>query len=157
MNQNVKIIGITLGAFLIGAVANNFAVPNELPLPGCKIAVVDVQKVVTHSQQVNSLKEEQKSKIKDLTSFVEKAKAEVVAEKDATKRKNLETKYNAELNEKRNSLNEEYAQKLTVIDKNISNVITQKAKEKNYDLVLSKGIVLYGGDDITDEVSKDVE
>lgn len=155
MNQNVKIIGIAVIVFLIGSVANNFAVSNVLP--NFKVAIVDVQKVVMHSTKVNQLKEEQKGKIKDLSTFVEKAKADVAAEKDTTKRKKLEDKYNEELNARKNTINKDYAEKLALIDKNISEIISEKAKEKNYNLVLSKGIVLYGGDDITNDVSKAVE
>ena len=48
----------------------------------------------------------------------------------------------------------DYAAKLKAIDESISAQIAAKAKADGYDVVLSKGIVLYGGKDITDEVAK---
>ena len=47
--------------------------------------------------------------------------------------------------------------KLAEVDKNISAVIAQKAKAASYDMVIAKGVVLYGGSDITAEVAKSVK
>ena len=48
----------------------------------------------------------------------------------------------------------EYAEKLRALDESISKQINDKAKADGYDIVLSKGIVLYGGNDITEEIVK---
>ena len=45
-----------------------------------------------------------------------------------------------------------YKTKLAAIDKSISDVISADAKAKGYNLVLSKGSVLVGGDDITEAI-----
>lgn len=58
---------------------------------------------------------------------------------------------------KRDKLEKEYTSKLTAIDANISKTIETQAKAKNYNIVLAKGVVLYGGDDITAEVIKVVK
>ena len=50
-----------------------------------------------------------------------------------------------------------YANKLSAIDKTISAKITEQAKAGGYDIVLAKGVVLYGGTDITDAVKKAVK
>ena len=50
-----------------------------------------------------------------------------------------------------------YVAKLSAIDKSINNAIIQQAKAMGYDLVLVKGAVLYGGDDITEAISKVVK
>ena len=44
--------------------------------------------------------------------------------------------------------------KSLTIDKSISATIQTQAKKSGYDLVLAKGIVLYGGNDITAEIQK---
>lgn len=155
MKKNFKLVVISLSAFVVGSFMNNFALSDVVS--NYKIAVIDVQKVVSNSVQVNALKEEQKKKVQDLTSFVEKAKADVLAEKDTVKQKDLEDKYNKELNIKKSTMDKEYAQKLSEIDKSISTVISAKAKKDNYALVLSKGVVLFGGDDITESVAKAVK
>ena len=54
-------------------------------------------------------------------------------------------------------MDSEYAAKLKAIDESISSQIAAKAQEKGYNVVLSKGIVLYGGTDITSEVAKTIK
>lgn len=153
MKNGVKYFALTLSAFLIGMSVNNFAISN---VPS-KIAVVDVQKVVSASAQVKTLKADREAKIKDLSNFVKNAREAVAKEPNATKKKALEDKYNKELNAKRNAIQKDYSAKLAQIDKNISSVIAQKAKASSYDIVLAKGVVLYGGSDITNEVAKSVK
>ena len=54
-----------------------------------------------------------------------------------------------ELNAKREVLEKDYAKKLAETDAAISAQIANIAKANNYDLVISKNVVLYGGTDIT--------
>ena len=75
----------------------------------------------------------------------------------AAKRKALEDKYNAELNSKREVIEKDYAKKLGDIDKSITTIISNKAKAEKYDLVLAKGIVIYGGTDITALVKQNIK
>jgi outer membrane protein len=150
MKNGVKYLALGLTAFVIGMAMNNFAMSN---IPD-KIAVVDVQKVVASSKQVQSLKNERERKIKEIKTFVAKAREDVSKEADSVKRKTLEDKYNKELNTKTEAVQKEYAQKLGEIDKNISAVIAKKAQASSFDIVIAKGVVLYGGTDITDEIAK---
>ena len=153
MKNGVKYLALTLSAFVIGMTVSNYAISN---VPS-KIAVVDVQKVVASSAQVKTLKADREAKIKDLANFVKTARANVAKETNATKKKALEDKYNKELNQKRNAIQKDYTSTLAAIDKSISNVIAQKAKAANYDIVIAKGVVLYGGTDITSEITKSVK
>lgn len=66
-------------------------------------------------------------------------------------------KYNEDLAKKKEANAKEYTAKLAAIDKNISSTIAEQAKIKGYTLVLSKSSVLYGGEDITSEISKIVK
>ena len=156
MNQNMKVLTIALSAFVVGSAVNNYAMSVETPSQ-CKIAVVDIQKVAASSAQVRKLAEDRKAKLTELKDFVTKARADVSAQKNADKKKALEDKYNKELNDKKVKIEQDYAANLATVDKNISDVISQKAKEKNYDIVLMKGVVLYGGSDITDTVAQSVK
>ena len=54
-------------------------------------------------------------------------------------------------------MEKEYASKLAAIDKSISDKIVVEAKNGGYDIVLAKGVVLYGGTDITNNVIKAVK
>jgi Skp family chaperone for outer membrane proteins len=122
-----------------------------------KIAVVDVPQVVNASSQVQALKKEQETKAKELVTFVEKARKDVAATTDAKKKQTLEDKYNKELQTKKEAMDKNYATKLEAIDKSISNQIANQARLGGYDVVLAKGVVLYGGTDITDAVKKAVK
>jgi len=156
MGKNIKTFAVVLSSVIIGATFSSFAMSASSYSP-FKIAVVDVPAVVANSSDVNKLKETQKSKIDELKDFVKTAKADVESKTDATQKKKLEESYNKELNDRKNKIDKEYSATLSSIEKNISDVIAKKAKEDNYQIVLSKGIVLYGGDDITADIKKIVK
>lgn len=153
MNNKIKILAVGLLTFASGIAFSNFAM-SDVP---SKIAVVDVQEVVNSSSQVQALKREQQAKMKEVVSFVEKARKEVAATTDVKKKQALEEKYNKELNTKKTAMDKNYADKLTAIDSTISKQIEAQAKAGGYDIVLAKGVVLYGGSDITDAVKKAVK
>lgn len=153
MNNKFKFLAVGISAFVIGLSLNNIAV-SDVP---SKIAVVDVSSVVNSSSQVQALKKEQQAKAKELMTFIEKARKDVAATTDTKKKQALEDKYNKELNTKRATMDKNYATKLEAIDKSISAQIANQAKTGGYDIVLAKGVVLYGGSDITDAVKKAVK
>ena len=155
MNKNVKLLAAVAAAFAIGFSANNFAM-SDVP-SNFKVAVVDVQQVVASSAQVKALKKEQQAKTEEVIKYIDKARKDVASVSDEKKKKALEDKYNKELVTKRKTLEKDYATKLQAIDKNISSTIETQAKAKNYNVVLAKGVVLYGGDDITADIVKIVK
>ena len=122
-----------------------------------KVAVVDVQKVVAKSAQVKALKKEEEAKRKALADFIKKAGESIKKEQNVEKKKALASKYEKELQAKRDANAKTYSTKLEAIDKSINASIVQQAKAMGYDLVLTKGVVLYGGDDITEAVLKVVK
>ena len=153
MDNKIKLLTVGLCTFVAGMSFANFAM-SDVP---SKIAVVDVQQVVNSSSQVQALKKEHEAKAKDLVSFIEKARKDVAATTDAKKKQALEEKYNKELSSKKAAMDKNYAEKLSNIDKVISAKITEQAKAGNYDIVIAKGVVLYGGSDITEAVKKAVK
>lgn len=155
MKNSLKFLTVSIVAFAIGLAAGNYAI-SDVP-SNFKVAVVDVQKVVASSSQVKALKDEQKKKGQELAKFIETAKTNLDKEKDAKKKKALEEKYNKEFQAKRDAIAKNYETKLLAIDKNISSVIDKNAQANGYNLVLAKGVVLSGGTDITDAISKEVK
>ena len=95
--------------------------------------------------------------MKEVVAFVDKARKEVAATTDVKKKQALEEKYNKELNTKKVAMDKNYSDKLNAIDTAISKQIENQAKLGGYDIVLTKGVVLYGGSDITEAVKKAVK
>lgn len=121
------------------------------------VAVVDVPQVVNASAQVQALKKDQQAKAEEIIKFVEKARKDVASITDATKKKAAEDKYNKELQSMKETMDKAYTEKLKAIDTSISQQIINSAKADGYSIVLSKGVVLYGGDDITSQILKVVK
>ncbi len=122
-----------------------------------KIAIVDVAAVVAQSQQVKALKQEEVKKIQDLEKWLTTVRADVEKQQTQKGKDKLLKKYNAEFAKKKETIAKDYQAKLQTIEKSISDTITQQARAKGYDMVISKGVVLYGGDDITADVAKAVK
>ena len=101
-----------------------------------RIAVVDVQAIVSSSAQVQALKKEQQTK---------------------EGKEKLLKKYNAEFAKKKEAIAKDYAARLQAVDKSITDTISTQARLKGYNMVISKGVVVYGGDDITADVKKVVK
>ena len=122
-----------------------------------KIAIVDVQAVVTKSAQVQALKKEQQAKLQELEKWLKSARADVEKQKTPEGKEKLIKKYDADFAKKKVEIAKNYQTKLQAIDKSISDTIASVAKSKGYDMVIAKGVVVYGGEDITPEVQKSVK
>lgn len=119
-----------------------------------KVAVVDVQKVVNNSNQIKALKKEQEAKKKEIAQFIKKAGEEIKKQPDLAKKKALAEKYDKELADKQAANAKAYKAKAEAVDKNISSAIANQAKAQGYDVVFTKGVVLYGADDITESIMR---
>lgn len=151
MNKTLGLLAVSL--LVAGCLSFNSAVMAK----DFTVAVVDVPQVVTSSAQVQALKKEQQAKAEELVKFIENARKDVASITDSTKKKAAEEKYSKELQTKKEKIELEYASKLKAIDASISKQIETQAKAQGYDVVLSKGVVLYGGKDITSEIVKVVK
>lgn len=83
---------------------------------------------------------------------MEKARADVAKETNATKKKTLEDNYTKELNQRKEALDKEYIKKISDVDKDITALINSKTSD--YDLVLKKSSVIEGETDVTNEIIK---
>ena len=119
-----------------------------------KVAVVDMQKVVNKSAQVQALKREQENKRKELAQFIKKAGDDIKKQTNEASKKAVAQKYDKELKIKQEANAKAYKTKLDAIDKSINTTIAQQAKLMGYDMVFVKGAVLYGATDITDSILK---
>lgn len=119
-----------------------------------KIAVIDIQKVVAASSQVKALKKSQEAKQKELAKFIKTAQEDINKQSTDKNKKTMAEKYEKQLAQKREANLKEYTAKLKEADQSITAQVGAKAKAMGYTMVLPKGSVVYGGDDITDAVLK---
>ena len=153
MKNNFWLVLVCLVAFIAGYSINSKAISDT----GYRVAVVDVQQLVGKSSQLTFLKQDQQKKLADMQKTVEQAKQEMAKETDPVKIAQIEEKYRNQINNQKLALDKEYNTKLKQIDTDIKTITISKAKEMKYNLVLPKNIVLFGGDDITNEVAKSIK
>lgn len=150
MKNNIWFIIACVLVFFVGYNINDVAVS----FPRYKVAVVDVSTILTSSPEIQSLKQSQDKKMEELNTLISKAQNEIVNESDKNKALQMETNYRKEIEQKKLDMDEEYNSKITVINNKIKSMISTEAKKSNYNLVLPTGMVISGGDDITNDIVK---
>lgn len=147
MKRQFLILPIATLTFMLGLGFNNIA-KSDVPI-NFKVGIVDVNAVVSKSSQVLALKKEQAKKMQDLQKWLDVVKKDIEKQSTDENKQKLAKKYSAEFTKKRSEIQKDYTEQLKKIDKDISAIIANEAKKQNYNLILSKSTVLYGGDDIT--------
>ena len=122
-----------------------------------EIAVVDVPSVVDKSEQVKALRETQAIKAMEISKWLDDIQNEIQEEPDSEKRENLLQDYKSQFEAKKAEIAQQYDEKLHEVDQNITKTITDEAKKRGYKLVLPKGLAIYGGVDITEDIAKIVK
>jgi len=148
MKNNFWFIVACVLVFFAGYHMNDAAVS----LPKYKVAVIDVPEVLAHSQEVQSLKRNQEKELTELNTLISKAQNELLNEHDRAKLLQKEAQYRKEISAKRESIDKEYSSKIAKINDDIRIIISNEAKKSNYNLVLPTGMVISGGDDITENI-----
>ena len=151
-----KQLQIGLLAAILAFGINTCAMADTFPA-GYRVAVVDISAVVAKSAQVQSLKKEQEQKLAELQKWLDSVRADVAKQSTKEGKEKLIKKYDAEFAKKQTAIKKNYTDKLQAINNSISATIMNEAKIRKYDLVLSKGTVLYGGDDITSAITRVVK
>lgn len=122
-----------------------------------KIAVVDVKRLVSQTPSVMALRQERQNQNVALQQWINSANAEINQQTDQNTKAALFQKYQTELNQRQQALQSDYAKKVQTIDAELSKLISDEAKKSGYDYVFAKGIVVFGGTDITESVAKSLK
>ncbi len=150
MKNNIWFIIACVLVFCVGYNLNDSAIS----FPKYKVAVVDVSKLLENSNAVRELKRSQEKETEELNTLISKAQNELLNETDKDKILEKEASYRQQIESKKMAMDKKYSEKLEVINTNIRNVVSTEAHKENYNLVLPVGMVITGGDDITDKVVK---
>ena len=150
--ENIWFVAACALFFIGGYTMNDVAIS----LPRYKVAVVDITKVMEQSKDIKTLKATQDKQLKELETLISKAQNEIANTQDEQKAIQLQANYSKQVEAKRNTIDEEYSKKIVQITSNIKNLIATQAKKTDYNLVLPTGMVISGGDDITENVLKEM-
>ncbi len=153
MKNNMWFVVACVLVFFVGYSMNDVAVS----FPKYKVAVIDVPTVLSKSSELQELKRVQDKEMKELNTLISKAQNELLNEPDRTKLIQKESQYRSQIETKKKSMDEKYNSKLVKINNDIRSLISKEAKKSNYNLVLPTGMVISGGDDITENVLKQVK
>lgn len=153
MKNNFWFIAACVLVFLVGYNMNDVAVS----FPKYKVAVVDIPTVLSNSQEIQSLKKEQDKENQELDTLISKAQNDILNEPDRNKLIQKEADYRQKIETKKKSIDKKYNAKLAKINQDIQTLISKEAQKSNYNLVLPAGMVISGGDDITNNVVKNMK
>ncbi len=153
IKNNLWFIAACVLVFLVGYNINNAAIS----FPKYKVAVVDIPTVLSNSDEIQVLRKEQDKENKELDILISKAQNDILNEPDKTKLLQKEADYRQKIETKKKSIDKKYNEKLAKINKEIQTLISNEARKENYNLVLPAGMVISGGDDITNSVVKNMK
>ncbi len=156
MNKKILIVFGLLLAVILGVSINNIALSNS-NTPDMKVGIVDLSQLITNSQSVKTLKSTHERQLSEIEKTLEQARLDIANETNPDKIAQLEEKYRKDVSDKKFQMDKSYNDKLMEIDKSIKAQVAQKAKQLNYTIVLPKNMVLYGGEDITSLIAKDIK
>ena len=155
MNKKLFIAIFIAVAVVLGVSINNIALSNTTTT--MKVGVVDLSQLITNSASVKALKNTHERQLSEIEKTLEQARVEISNETNPEKIAQLEEKYRKDVSDKKFQMDKSYNDKLLELDKSIKAQVAQKAKELNYTIVLPKNLVLYGGEDITAKLAKDIK
>ncbi|MFH0701943.1 MAG: OmpH family outer membrane protein [bacterium] len=117
-----------------------------------QVGVVDVKKVVNSYDKAQTALSNLKANEAELQSLLKEAKDNIKSAKTETEKKSLESKYNSELQEKKNKYAQEYADEWKVVQSSVIDAVKTSAQKKRVQVVIKKDGTLFGGDDLTSDV-----
>ena len=141
-----KQVLVVLIAFVLGYALCCFCCSSS------RIATIDVARIAANSSALAELNQKQQQDILEMQKWIKDAQADVKKQKSKQQRDELTKKYDEELMQKQQALQQEYSAALKTIDSEMSAMIQKKAKAKGYNVVLAKDSVITGGKDITDDI-----
>lgn len=146
--KNLKLLAVLLCLLVFTSLSS--AVKAE------EIGVVDMAKVGENYTVAQEVAADLKVKEKELQEFALEAQKKIKSAQTPLEKKNLEEKLVTEFNIKKNAFAKEQAEKWQNIEDDVFRKIKKIAKDKKIDVVLNKQSVIVGGEDISEQVIKDL-
>ena len=149
MKKNLLTLALCFFAFGLGFGFNNMAFSDGNNI---KIGYVNVGKLLEASKALKAAEDAKAKSTTEMLKWYDTASADIQKQTTPEARKNMIKKYEDQLTKKKNTIKDAYAKKVAEIDKQFNDVITQKATAMGYNIILRKDAVIFGGDDITEQI-----
>ena len=131
--------------------------PKKVAVKSQKIAMIDVDRVVAKCTAVKKLRAEHEKKNKELERWLKNVKKQLEKPDSKAVQAKLIKRYDEEFAEKKAEIVKDFQEKLKVVNKNVSEQIIKITKENGYDIILSKAVVVFGCDDITELIEQQIK
>jgi len=115
-------------------------------------AVVDLDKIRDNYSVAQELAADHKVKEVELQKFLYEAQKQIEAAKTPLEKKNLQEKFLAQFNIKKEAYEKDEAEKWVAIDDSLISTVKEISSAKKFDIVFNKQVVIIGGCDITEDV-----
>lgn len=122
-----------------------------------RIAMIDVDRIVAKSTLVKRLKAEHDKKNKEIERWLKNVKKQLEKPDSKDVQVKLIKRYDEEFAQKKEEAAQIFREKLKEVNAQITSQISEIAKANNYDIVLSKAVVVFGCDDITEIIEKQIK
>jgi len=116
------------------------------------VGVVDMAKILTESRKAQEVTGDIKSQQDEIQQMITEARNKISSATSEEQKKDLDKMYTDKIQQKNISIKSEYDQKVTDLRNSIAITVEKVAKHKKMDLIFSKDDLVYGGQDITNEV-----
>lgn len=117
-------------------------------------AVVDVPWVLAQMPSFIAARTEQQQNMQQLQQDVNNINAEIARALTQNEKQALSEKYKGAVAQRQSEIQRAYAQKLQDVDKEITKLISDTAKEQGYKFVFAKTTLIFGGTDITPAIAE---
>ncbi len=149
MKKNLLTLAMCSIMFGLGFGVNSIAMSENAAQ---KVAYVNVAKLLSSSKALKAAEDAKTKQTKEMLNWYDTASQDIQKQSTPELKQQAIKKYEAQLTQKKKNIKDAYAKKVNEVDAQLSNIISQKAKEMGYDIVFRSDAVLYGGNDITSSV-----
>lgn len=120
------------------------------------IGTVDADKIISNYTKAQDVEADLKVKEAEIQKFIAEAQKKIKAASTPVEKSNLEKQLGEEFKQKQIDYRQLTIDESKKINQDIISAIESVAKKMNIELVLAKGAVFIGGDDITESVLKEL-
>lgn len=139
-------------AVILAAVLAIFACSGVIASAKEKVGFVDMAKIMTTSKKAQDVSSDIKSQQDEIQKMINDARIRIMAAETEEERKELEKKLSEKIQLRNNDFKADYEKKVTDLQDTISLTVEKIAKQKKMEFIFRKDNIVFGGQDITEDV-----